>query len=90
MNHLISRAAAALLLLSVVGCSGFWERKTLPGPDGTVGTDDDVLVESGAEAISEWAQTLSEMFGNGWIGMLIQAFALVVGAFALREAGKKK
>jgi len=76
----------AAALVSLVGCNGgFWQRTVLPGPDMEYGTADDIVLDSDFEEIAQAAKTVSEMFGYGWVGLIIQGVAMAVAMFASRR-----
>jgi len=64
------------LLLFVVGCEIF-QPKSDPGPDGIMGTQDDVVLRSDAELIAGSISGLFVSLGWGWIGLGLQAVAAV-------------
>lgn len=82
----IALALCALVLLTLVGCGGgFWQRTILPGPDMEYGTADDIVLDSDFEEIAQAAKTVSEMFGYGWVGLIVQGLAMAVAMFASRR-----
>jgi hypothetical protein len=86
-RRLIVLLLCAGLLLTIVGCGGggFWQRTVLPGPDMEYGTADDIVLDSEFEDIAAAAKTVSEMFGYGWVGLILQGVAMAVAMFSARR-----